>query len=102
MKSRWWEGPTWLYEDPKGWLGCIPPPEPLDVSKERKKVQVCAKNTDIESITKYWSRFSDYNKIVRIIAWILRFLKRSIHKSSNFAFLMKSILELRKYFSDGR
>ncbi|CAH1111490.1 unnamed protein product, partial [Psylliodes chrysocephalus] len=71
VESRWWEGPTWLYEREC----CVQQNVEFDeeeISKEKKKGAITnLLNTD----TDYWHfyYFSQYTKLLRMMAWILRF-----------------------------
>lgn len=74
LKSRWWEGPNWLRDSPGNWPCDNLTIESDEAEKERRKTAVCAKTSEEETITGYMiRRFSNYNTIVKIIAWILRF-----------------------------
>lgn len=87
-RSRWWEGPTWLYSEPKDWP--LPQPEynEHEISVERKKRLVTVlSNTQKHGIDTSsddrWnlSYFSKYNKTVRMLAWMFRFLYNIRHPS---------------------
>ncbi|GFX25160.1 integrase catalytic domain-containing protein [Trichonephila clavipes] len=74
---RWWEGPSWLSENP---VQCprskqVPDEEAIDLEL-RKSVLV---NTTkiIEEFNWHYKYFSSYLKVVRIIAWIFRFFKNA-------------------------
>ncbi|GIY77058.1 reverse transcriptase [Caerostris darwini] len=83
LQSRWWEGPKWLYEPPEFW----PYTEitlPEEAMKERRKSVVV--NLNIDTKEHFGNRllyFSSYPRIIRMIAWILRFcqnIRVSSHK----------------------
>ncbi|GIY52693.1 reverse transcriptase [Caerostris extrusa] len=73
LQSKWWEGPKWLYEPPEFW----PYTEitlPEEAMKERRKSVVV--NLNIDTKEHFGNRllyFSSYPRIIRMIAWILRF-----------------------------
>ncbi|GIY80922.1 reverse transcriptase [Caerostris extrusa] len=83
LQSKWWEGPKWLYEPPEFW----PYTEitlPEEAMKERRKSVVM--NLNIDTKEHFGNRllyFSSYPRIIRMIAWILRFcqnIKVNSHK----------------------
>lgn len=75
--GRWWEGPSWLrktFEE-----RTVPNYEcnEEDVSLERKKTVTSSLNdTNKEKFIWYYSYFSKYYKIVRLIGWIRRFANK--------------------------
>jgi hypothetical protein len=81
LRSKWWEGPDWL-KFPKGsWPSQEPYTDEEVINKERKKTAVVLTNLKEGSNPWYCSRFSLYLKNVRVMAWILRYLKK-IRKAS--------------------
>ncbi|XP_035715967.1 uncharacterized protein LOC110860203 [Folsomia candida] len=83
LDLRWWEGPAWLrlpeVEWPRSEVNCD-----LDlVMSEKKKTVVNHLALDAE-IPWYLHYFSSYRKVVRMVAWILRW-KRIIKSSSKCA-----------------
>ncbi|GFW34030.1 integrase catalytic domain-containing protein [Trichonephila clavipes] len=74
LSSRWWEGPSWLKQNseywPDGEISC----EPQEVNVERKKTKNANVDlaNDAPSLLIY--NVSDYDKMIRVIAWILRFV----------------------------
>ncbi|GFX05368.1 integrase catalytic domain-containing protein [Trichonephila clavipes] len=72
--SRWWEGPLWLRESPEYWPLGETPGDSEEVELERKKLKVV--NIDLSRDTPPWHLYaiSDYNKMIRVFSWILRFV----------------------------
>ncbi|GFW81638.1 integrase catalytic domain-containing protein [Trichonephila clavipes] len=74
LSSRWWEGPSWLKQNseywPDGEISC----EPQEVNVERKKT----KNTNVDLANDapplLICNVSNYDKMLRVFAWILRFV----------------------------
>lgn len=74
-ESKWWEGPAWLRESCENWpvneLSC-----PSEVEIERRRVRLC--NIDVREDTPwYCEKFSNYQSVVRLVAWILRFINNA-------------------------
>lgn len=82
LSSRWWEGPEWLYEAWKKWpmhkeWSC----DENEVSKELKKTgikekSVCtliAQEENSKKENKFFNRFSNFNKMIRVFAYVRRF-----------------------------
>ncbi|GFY26246.1 retrovirus-related Pol polyprotein from transposon 297 [Trichonephila clavipes] len=72
--SWWWEGPLWLRESPEYWPLGETPGDSEEVELERKKLKVV--NIDLSRDAPPWHLYaiSDYNKMVRVFSWILRFV----------------------------
>ncbi|XP_032679535.1 uncharacterized protein LOC116847984 [Odontomachus brunneus] len=68
--NEWWEGPKWLKENENSW-----PKEDEELSinapEERKKVVIAAAITERPIID--YKRFSSFNKLLRVTAYVLRF-----------------------------
>ncbi|KFM59784.1 hypothetical protein X975_08509, partial [Stegodyphus mimosarum] len=78
--SLWWEGPSWLLEPLQNW-----PPDRLayetsEVEREKRKVRLCNLNSIEEEIPWYATRFSNYQSIIRLVSWVLRFVKNARSK----------------------
>ncbi|XP_052749322.1 uncharacterized protein LOC128200300 [Galleria mellonella] len=73
LKSRWWEGPAWLHNSQSAWPNSDVTPDENEVNKEVKKSCLT-----VQEGTKFSDRllhFGKYSKIVRTVAWCLRFSK---------------------------
>lgn len=75
LHCRWWEGPAWLQLAPEEWPHSELVVDERQVNLETKKTvcsaQACSTESLLERIQNY---FSNYTKVVRMTAWILRFI----------------------------
>ncbi len=78
----WWNGPKWLHSDPIDWPS-QPMSPPVACTSELKTVCTVTLNPV------HWieGRFSNYNRLLRVNAWIHRFISnlklKRLHKSIN-------------------
>ncbi|GFY65961.1 integrase catalytic domain-containing protein [Trichonephila inaurata madagascariensis] len=77
IESRWWEGPSWLLEPSHTWpvnelINC----ETSEILLERRKVRLCNLNLSEKEVPWYAKKFSKFNSIIRLVAWILRFINK--------------------------
>ncbi|GFX77200.1 integrase catalytic domain-containing protein [Trichonephila clavipes] len=74
LNSKWWEGPSWLKQNseywPDGEISC----EPQEVNVERKKTKNANVDLANDAPPLLICNVSDYDKIIRVFAWILRFV----------------------------
>ncbi|GFV91994.1 integrase catalytic domain-containing protein [Trichonephila clavipes] len=74
LSSRWWEGPSWLKQNseywPDGEISC----EPQEVNVERKKTKNANVDLANDALSLLICNVSDYDKMIRVFAWILRFV----------------------------
>ncbi|UYV81896.1 hypothetical protein LAZ67_21000068 [Cordylochernes scorpioides] len=72
--SKWWEGSQWLRESEDKWPKQKPIPNEEQVLEEEKGTVV--QNTIVQN-RKFWyiSKFSSYKANLRVLAWVLRFIK---------------------------
>lgn len=79
LKTKWWEGPHWLKENEEDWPATVVRTDEEEVSKEKRKGIVAYSSfvcTELED--KWYSRkFSKYSQILRMIAWMYRFIDNS-------------------------
>lgn len=82
LEVRWWEGPPWLLQQPELWPRSALVVDEKVANLEMKKKALCNTNTCIdkgmvESLSYY---FHKYTKIVRMTAWMLRFIFNAGHR----------------------
>ncbi|GFT20836.1 integrase catalytic domain-containing protein [Trichonephila clavipes] len=74
LSSRWWERPSWLKQNseywPDGEISC----EPQEVNVERKKTKNANVDLANDAPPLLICNVSDYDKMIRVFAWILRFV----------------------------
>lgn len=75
VQSQWWKGPSWLKQRPEDWPQGNESFSEEEVMAERKKTVVSSMLSNIECIDNGWyGYFSQFNKTVRMIGWIMRFV----------------------------
>ncbi|XP_044741128.1 uncharacterized protein LOC123302317 [Chrysoperla carnea] len=69
-KPLWWFGPQWLQNEPSSW--------PITQQKHPQQQEILILNTKQHSLFNddWMKRFSSYSKLVRTMAYILRFIDR--------------------------
>lgn len=80
-KNKWWDGPKWLKEDKEKW-----PKSDFHVSDSHIMEKKDTLNSVVSMNAEFSERlihFSKYHKIVRLIAWILRFKRNAQTKTKN-------------------
>ncbi|GFY51334.1 integrase catalytic domain-containing protein [Trichonephila inaurata madagascariensis] len=72
--SRWWEGMDWLKRPPEEWPKSNVTPDFDIINSEKRKTVISAANHEGASEEKYYNRFSSYDRLLRVTAWMYRFL----------------------------
>ncbi|GFW24007.1 uncharacterized protein K02A2.6 [Trichonephila clavipes] len=74
QKRKWWQGPDWLKNSKEQWPKSAVNINQKEVDLEKRKSVISANNTEVESISSQLARrFSRFSKMIRVMAWILRF-----------------------------
>ncbi|GFW65138.1 putative pro-pol polyprotein [Trichonephila clavipes] len=74
QKRKWWQGPDWLKNWKEQWPKSAVNINEKEVEIEKRKSVISANNTEVESISSQLARrFSRFSKMIRVMAWILRF-----------------------------
>ncbi|GFX65966.1 integrase catalytic domain-containing protein [Trichonephila clavipes] len=74
QKRKWWQGPDWLKNSKEQWPKSAININEKEVEIEKRKSVISANNTEVESISSQLARrFSRFSKMIRVMAWILRF-----------------------------
>lgn len=78
--SKWWQGPQWLRDPPEHWPVSCDTADEIQIQSERKETPTLNLMTS-ECEAPWYIRASSYSKNVRIMIYILRFVKASKEKS---------------------
>ncbi|GFS82678.1 uncharacterized protein NPIL_700871 [Nephila pilipes] len=74
QKCKWWQGPAWLQNPNEQWPKSAVNIDEKEVEIEKRKSVISANNTELESISLQLARrFSRFSKMIRVMAWVLRF-----------------------------
>lgn len=81
LQCRWWEGHTWLYEDPEHWPQHEEQLHEHEVNAEKRKTVVSAISLQSNPAPgKWYAYFSRFTKLVRMIGWMQRFISNLKYK----------------------
>ena len=74
LDSKWWEGPPWLKLPPEDWPSGESESDEDVVMQERRKTVVSSLLCKDDETDWYYAFSNDYNKVVRVLAWVLQFV----------------------------
>jgi hypothetical protein len=95
LESKWWEGLPWLKLPPEDWPSGEPQPDNV-VMQERRKGIVSSLLCKGDRADWYCVFSNDYDKVVRVLAWILRFV--NICRKQRTGQCMGKMLHYKKSF----
>ncbi|UYV63140.1 hypothetical protein LAZ67_2003276 [Cordylochernes scorpioides] len=83
ITTRWWEGPVWLKKEEQFWTQSVEKESIEEVNSELRKAVVTHFNIEKRDMLAKITQFSNYHKILRMVAYWRRFLDWLQRKSSN-------------------
>ncbi|KAI5727986.1 hypothetical protein M8J77_009660 [Diaphorina citri] len=102
VKSRWWEGPTWLKSNPEDWPQVVSEFDEEEINMERKKT-VVSSMLNTENHDQSWCKyFSNYTKLVRMVAWMRRFKINAMIKKNTGSLPEPQDLTVQEFMSAER
>ncbi|XP_045482841.1 uncharacterized protein LOC123686673 [Harmonia axyridis] len=81
VESRWWEGPEWLKKSPEQWPSQNYSVEEDVINTEKRKCVTSSMLSSNQCFSWFYERFSGFEKIVRILSWIRRFIFNSLNRN---------------------
>ncbi|XP_044755059.1 uncharacterized protein LOC123314012 [Coccinella septempunctata] len=79
--GRWWEGPKWLCDPISQWPSQNFDSNEEEINCERRKTVVSSLSVSKDFVW-YYKYFSKFSKIVKMVAWIKRFVNNSRKKNT--------------------
>ncbi|GIY50194.1 hypothetical protein CEXT_449001 [Caerostris extrusa] len=77
ITRRWWEGPAWLTEEEELWPISNLYPDKNVVNAEKRKKSVVTSLFVSDYVREFLIRFSSFEKLIRVTAWMIRFCRNS-------------------------
>ncbi|UYV79711.1 hypothetical protein LAZ67_18000374 [Cordylochernes scorpioides] len=82
LEHKWWEGPSFLWGEEASWNQFDPIFDEEEINKELKKTVNIAVNSTKDNFMDKLERYGDYHRIVRIVAYLLRFKRKTVSDQS--------------------
>ncbi|UYV62222.1 hypothetical protein LAZ67_1008299 [Cordylochernes scorpioides] len=82
IEHKWWEGPSFLWGEEASWYQFDPIFDEEEINKELKKTVIIDVNSTKDDFMDKLERYGDYHRIVRIVAYLLRFKRKTISDES--------------------
>ncbi|UYV68245.1 hypothetical protein LAZ67_5003594 [Cordylochernes scorpioides] len=82
IEHKWWEGPSFLWGEEASWNQFDPIFDEEEINKELKKTVNIAVNSTKDNFMDKLERYGDYHRIVRIVAYLLRFKRKTVSDES--------------------
>ncbi|UYV68155.1 hypothetical protein LAZ67_5003214 [Cordylochernes scorpioides] len=82
IEHKWWEGPSFLWGEEASWNQFDPIFDEEEINKELKKTVNIAVNSTKDNFMDKLERYGDYHRIVRIVAYLLRFKRKTVSDQS--------------------
>ncbi|UYV78052.1 hypothetical protein LAZ67_15003311 [Cordylochernes scorpioides] len=82
IEHKWWEGPSFLWDEEASWNQFDSIFDEEEINKELKKMVSIALNSTKDNFMDKLERYGDYHRIVRIVAYLLRFKRKTISDES--------------------
>ncbi|UYV64804.1 hypothetical protein LAZ67_3002036 [Cordylochernes scorpioides] len=82
IEHKWWEGPCFLWGEEASCNQFDPIIDEEEINKELKKSVNIAVNSTKDNFMDKLERYGDYNRIVRIVTYLLRFKRKTISDQS--------------------
>ncbi|UYV75589.1 hypothetical protein LAZ67_13000678 [Cordylochernes scorpioides] len=82
IEHKWWEGPSFLWGEEASWNQFDPIFDEEEINKELKKTVNIAVNSTKDNLMDKLERYGDYHRIVRNIAYLLHFKRKTVSDQS--------------------
>ncbi|UYV64637.1 hypothetical protein LAZ67_3001419 [Cordylochernes scorpioides] len=82
IEHKWWEEPSFLWGEESSWNQFDPIFDEEEINKELKKTVNIAVNSTKDNFIDKLERYGDYHRIVRIVAYLLRFKRKTVSDQS--------------------